>query len=135
MILCKSATSWTVLSTLLLANHYGCCSADELRGGGRTTDENNNSSGSSSSSSGGNLRFLAIGDWGGVDHFPYHTKEQMETADGMAKVASDHESEFVLALGDNFYYAGLKGDEYEAEMRFQETFEKVYSHDELMVPW
>lgn len=133
MILCKSATSWTVLSTLLLANHYGCCSADELRGGGRTTDENNNSSGSSSS--GGNLRFLAIGDWGGVDHFPYHTKEQMETADGMAKVASDHESEFVLALGDNFYYAGLKGDTEEAEMRFQETFEKVYSHDELMVPW
>ena len=133
MILCKSATSWTVLSTLLLANHYGCCSADELRGGRGRASEENNSSGSSSS--GGNLRFLAIGDWGGVDHFPYHTKEQMETADGMAKVASEHESEFVLALGDNFYYAGLKGDADEASMRFQETFEKVYSHDELMVPW
>lgn len=133
MILCKSATSWTVLSTLLLSNHYGCCSADELRGGGsRITEENNNSSGSSS---GGNLRFLAIGDWGGVDHFPYHTKEQMETADGMARVASEHESEFVLALGDNFYYAGLKGEDSEASMRFQETFEKVYSHDDLMVPW
>jgi tartrate-resistant acid phosphatase type 5 len=132
MILCKSATSWTVLSTLLLTNHYGCCSADELRGGGRTTDENNSSG---SSSSGGNLRFLAIGDWGGLDHFPYHTKEQMETADGMARVASEYESEFVLALGDNFYYAGLKGDTEEANMRFQETFEKVYSHDELMVPW
>jgi tartrate-resistant acid phosphatase type 5 len=132
MILCKSATSWSVLSTFLLANHYGGCSADELRGGGsRTTDENNNNS----SSSGGNLRFLAIGDWGGLDHFPYHTKEQMETADGMARVASEHESEFVLALGDNFYYAGLKGDTEEASMRFQETFEKVYSHDELMVPW
>jgi hypothetical protein len=134
MILCKSATSWTVLSTLLLASHYGCCSADELRGGsGRTADENNNNS--SGSSSGGNLRFLAIGDWGGVDQFPYHTKEQMETADGMSKVASEHESEFVLALGDNFYYAGLKGDTEEASMRFQETFEKVYHHDELMVPW
>jgi tartrate-resistant acid phosphatase type 5 len=132
MILCKSATSWTVLSTFLLTNHYGCCSADELRGGGRTTDENNSSG---SSSSGGNLRFLAIGDWGGLDHFPYHTKEQMETADGMARVASEHESEFVLALGDNFYYAGLKGDTEEASMRFQETFEKVYNHDELMVPW
>ena len=59
----------------------------------------------------------------------------METAVGMAKVASEQDSEFVLALGDNFYYAGLNGDDNEADMRFQQTFEKVYHQDELQVPW
>lgn len=98
------------------------------------------------------LRFLAVGDWGGQDTYPYYTQEQVEVADGMARVAaagkegsSDDgmdiermpEASFVLALGDNFYWNGLatNADEDISEMRFQETFEKVYHQPELQVPW
>ena len=112
-------------STLLLLG-LSCCSADELRRG--------RGGGCGDSSSDGRLRFLALGDWGGVDHFPYHTEEQIETADGMADIAAEQGSEFVLALGDNFYYSGLMDDDH-AQMRFEQTFEKVYHHDELQVPW
>jgi tartrate-resistant acid phosphatase type 5 len=78
------------------------------------------------------LRFLAIGDWGGQDEYPYYTEEQWEVAQGMAKVASD-DAAFVLALGDNFYFHGLQG--IDDEERYQATFEKVYHQEELQVPW
>jgi tartrate-resistant acid phosphatase type 5 len=107
---------------LLLLLGLSFCSADKWSG------DNN------SDNTGGRLRFLAIGDWGGTDFFPYHTQEQLDTADGMAKVAREQEAEFVLALGDNFYYAGLMDDAF-AKMRFEQTFERVYNHDELQVPW
>ena len=104
------------LSTLLLLV-FGCSANEETI-----------------SSSTGRLHFLALGDWGGIDISPYHTEEQLETADGMAKLAAEYDSEFVLALGDNFYYAGLMdGDD--AQMRFDQTFEKVYYHDESQMPW
>lgn len=90
------------------------------------------------------LRFLAIGDWGGKSKPPYCTDEQREVANGMALVAckSDDEqhtvpeAEFVLALGDNFYAAGLpmKDPEY-ATLRFTKTFEDVYSQEALNIPW
>ncbi|KAL7544090.1 hypothetical protein ACHAXR_013540 [Thalassiosira sp. AJA248-18] len=96
------------------------------------------------------LRFLALGDWGGQDLYPYYTEEQWETAQGMARVASaggisasggdEHISPaatFVLSLGDNFYWNGIQEDvdEVDVETRFQETFEKVYHHPELQLPW
>jgi len=84
------------------------------------------------------LRFLALGDWGGQDTYPYYTEEQRETADGMAEVAGASTdlpaASFVLALGDNFYFEGLPEGE-EGEERFLSTFENLYYHDELQVPW
>eukprot|EP00585_Thalassiosira_rotula_P006172 CAMPEP_0196142194 /NCGR_PEP_ID=MMETSP0910-20130528/11283_1 /TAXON_ID=49265 /ORGANISM="Thalassiosira rotula, Strain GSO102" /LENGTH=398 /DNA_ID=CAMNT_0041403477 /DNA_START=71 /DNA_END=1267 /DNA_ORIENTATION=- len=95
------------------------------------------------------LRFLALGDWGGQDTYPYYTEEQWETAGGMSRVAaatinSDEEDDekardrpaasFVVSLGDNFYWNGFE-DDVDHEMRFQETFEKVYHHQELQLPW
>lgn len=88
--------------------------------------------------SNGKLRFLALGDWGGQDQYPYYTEPQRETADGMAQVARETTelpaASFVLALGDNFYFEGLPGGD-EDEVRFMNTFENVYNHDELQVPW
>ena len=98
------------------------------------------------------LRFLALGDWGGQNTPPYYTKEQWETADGMARVAgsddddeysSRPEASFVLSLGDNFYWSGVcTVDDEECdregadpEMRYQETFDRVYDHPELQKPW
>lgn len=91
------------------------------------------------------IRFLAIGDWGGQASYPYYTEEQWETAQGMARVASaggtdmfdEHDrpaASFVLSLGDNFYWNGFQ-EGIDVEMRYEYTFEKVYNHDELQVPW
>eukprot|EP00581_Thalassiosira_minuscula_P000803 CAMPEP_0183739988 /NCGR_PEP_ID=MMETSP0737-20130205/58584_1 /TAXON_ID=385413 /ORGANISM="Thalassiosira miniscula, Strain CCMP1093" /LENGTH=386 /DNA_ID=CAMNT_0025974949 /DNA_START=51 /DNA_END=1211 /DNA_ORIENTATION=+ len=94
------------------------------------------------------LRFLALGDWGGQAEFPYYTEEQWMTAQGMARVAAasvefDEENgsqyhrpaaSFVVSLGDNFYWNGFEED-VDEEMRYHETFEKVYHHDELQLPW
>jgi hypothetical protein len=99
------------------------------------------------------FRFLAIGDWGGKSKPPYCTDEQREVANGMALVASSFSSsssgvgksddehtvpdaEFVLALGDNFYAAGLPmKDPEHATLRFTKTFEDVYSQQALNIPW
>jgi hypothetical protein len=93
---------------------------------------------SSANADNGKLRFLALGDWGGQDQYPYYTEEQRETADGMASVAAASTelpaASFVLALGDNFYFEGLPGGDGD-ELRFTSTFENVYHHDELQVPW
>ena len=94
----------------------------------------------------GKLRFLAIGDWGGQGESPYYTDAQLETANGMAKVAAassplllmnndDHvpAASFVVALGDNFYSQGVSTANYKE--RFEKTFEEVYHQKELQVPW
>ena len=107
------------------------------------------------------LRFLAIGDWGGQSTPPYYTEGQWDTAQGMARVAGavvaggsgsgdgdidlergdddDHRSRpaasFVLAMGDNFYWGGLRGDDEDARTRYEGTFDKVYGHPDLQVPW
>lgn len=90
--------------------------------------------------SAGKLRFLALGDWGGQDEYPYYTEQQKETADGMAAVAAATSelpaASFVLGLGDNFYFDGLKEEDKDRDdERFESTFENVYYHDELQVPW
>ena len=111
------------------------------------------------------LRFLAIGDWGGQSTPPYYTEGQWDTAQGMARVAGavvagggsgssddgdldlergdDDDDDrlgrptasFVLALGDNFYWGGLPGDDEDARTRYEGTFDKVYGHPDLQVPW
>ena len=86
-----------------------------------------------SSESSSRINFCVIGDWGGREWFPYFTYAQYETAKGMAKIADDINSQFVLALGDNFYYHGLTNDH---SYRFQRTFEDVYNQDSLTkIPW
>jgi hypothetical protein len=45
----------------------------------------------------------ALGDWGGEGNAPYTTPYEIANAVGMAKIASEVNSQFVLALGDNFY--------------------------------
>lgn len=50
---------------------------------------------------------MAVGDWGGVPYPPYITAVQKATAQEMSKVAEQMGADFVLALGDNFYYKGV----------------------------
>ena len=80
----------------------------------------------------GSLGFLAVGDWGGLPFWPYHSPGQKATAKGMGKVAEMIDAEFVVALGDNFYFSGIKDSHSE---RFQQTFQDVYTAESLQKPW
>ncbi|XP_069021984.1 tartrate-resistant acid phosphatase type 5a isoform X1 [Embiotoca jacksoni] len=78
------------------------------------------------------IRFLAIGDWGGLPYPPYITAVQKTTAQEMGKVAEQMGADFVLALGDNFYYKGVDSVD---SPRFKDTFESVYTAKSLNIPW
>ncbi|XP_028310028.1 tartrate-resistant acid phosphatase type 5a [Gouania willdenowi] len=78
------------------------------------------------------IRFLALGDWGGLPYPPYITAVQKTTAREMSRVAEQMGADFVLALGDNFYYKGVKSVD---SPRFQDTFESVYTAKSLQIPW
>ena len=53
------------------------------------------------------LRFLVIGDMGGLPFFPYTTRVEVGTAHEMAKIASQYNPQFIVEIGDNFYYSGV----------------------------
>ncbi|KAK7929559.1 hypothetical protein WMY93_005954 [Mugilogobius chulae] len=78
------------------------------------------------------IKFLAIGDWGGVPYPPYITAVQKTTAQEMSKVAEQVGADFVLALGDNFYYKGVDSVD---SPRFKSTFESVYTAKSMRIPW
>ena len=62
------------------------------------------------------LKFLIIGDMGGLPSWPYVTPVEVATAAEMAKIARQYSPDFILELGDNFYYDGVKNVE---DKRFQ----------------
>ena len=76
--------------------------------------------------------FLVMGDWGGQASYPYTTKEEVRTADGMQKVANAESIQFALALGDNFYDRGVTSV---TDERFKTTFENVFSGASLQAPF
>ncbi|KAH3695862.1 hypothetical protein DPMN_083320 [Dreissena polymorpha] len=78
------------------------------------------------------LRFLAVGDWGGMPVFPYATPIETAVAKQMAEVTEAYQSSFNLALGDNFYTNGVKDVN---DKRFKDTFEDVYHYPSLVNPW
>ncbi|XP_077981512.1 tartrate-resistant acid phosphatase type 5-like [Glandiceps talaboti] len=78
------------------------------------------------------LRFTALGDWGGQSDSPYTTPVEVAVAKAMGDVADFYQSQFTLALGDNFYYSGIKSVD---DPRFNETFENVFTAKSLYNPW
>ncbi|XP_065809844.1 tartrate-resistant acid phosphatase type 5a isoform X2 [Labrus bergylta] len=78
------------------------------------------------------IKFLAVGDWGGVPYCPYVTAVQKATSREMSKVAEQMGADFVLALGDNFYFRGVDNVD---SHRFKDTFESVYTSESLNIPW
>lgn len=84
------------------------------------------------------LRFLVVGDWGGTAgrganmRYPHTTSTQLKVADALAEQARLRRPQFVLGLGDNFYQEGVRTVDDE---RFDFTFENVYYHKELQLPW
>eukprot|EP01006_Ploeotia_vitrea_P056690 TRINITY_DN68120_c1_g2_i1.p1 TRINITY_DN68120_c1_g2~~TRINITY_DN68120_c1_g2_i1.p1 ORF type:complete len:350 (+),score=47.27 TRINITY_DN68120_c1_g2_i1:25-1074(+) len=82
---------------------------------------------------GDSVNFLAIGDWGGVGSSPYTTSAEVKNAGTMGKMAESINSRFTLALGDNFYSLGIRGDAH--NFRFKDTFEDVFTASSLQKTW
>lgn len=78
------------------------------------------------------IKFLVFGDWGGLPYPPYVTAVQKTTAREMSKVAEQVGADFILALGDNFYYKGVDSVD---SPRFKDTFESVYTAKSLNISW
>lgn len=54
------------------------------------------------------FNFLVLGDWGGLPTSPYRTYIEKYVAKAMNTIATEHSTQFQLALGDNFYFEGVK---------------------------
>lgn len=50
--------------------------------------------------------FISVGDWGGSN--VGYQQSQYAVAAQMATLSSEYNSQFVLALGDNFYWCGIQ---------------------------
>ena len=59
---------------------------------------------------------ILLGDWGGLPVYPYYSPYEYVTARQLMKKAELQKTDFLLALGDNFYFGGVT-DEYDT--RFQ----------------
>jgi len=78
------------------------------------------------------LNFIVMGDWGGLPDFPFRTPIEKAVAAEMGKIADKIDSKFTLALGDNFYFSGVKDI---SDKRFQTTFEQVFTAESMYRPW
>jgi len=78
------------------------------------------------------LNYLVIGDWGGLPQSPFTTEIEKAVARQMGKFATDNNIQFVLALGDNFYYDGVKDVD---DPRFGETYDHVFTDASLGIDW
>ncbi|XP_042896036.1 tartrate-resistant acid phosphatase type 5 isoform X1 [Parasteatoda tepidariorum] len=78
------------------------------------------------------LKFGVLADWGGLPIFPYKTFVELSVGREMDYFASIFGMDAILALGDNFYFDGVKDV---ADPRFKETFELAFNYKSLHIPW
>lgn len=83
------------------------------------------------------IRFAAMGDWGGQGKEPFTSKMQVAVAQALKFRSHRTRIHFFLSLGDNFLDHGIEGgvDGDKAKERFEKTFEKVYEGEEFDKPW
>ena len=78
------------------------------------------------------LNFTVLGDWGGMPRPFYTTPLQLSAARLLGQVSTKINSQFTLAIGDNFYFSGVNSI---YEDRWEQTFSRVYTDKSLQKPW
>jgi tartrate-resistant acid phosphatase type 5 len=73
------------------------------------------------------LHFLVLGDWGRGGDF-----HQRDVAEQMGKTAAQFKSQFIVAVGDNFYDAGVDSV---TDPQWRTAFEDIYTAPSLHRPW
>ena len=74
------------------------------------------------------LSFSVVGDWGGFSYRPYQSPWGYRVARSMNRVAKKYETDFLMLIGDNFYFDGVENLE---DIRFQRTFEDTFEKGKL----
>lgn len=75
----------------------------------------------------GTSRFFVVGDWGGLPTSPFDTPSEVAVASAMGQMGLKLNTTFQLALGDNFYYDGVKAVN---DSRFQVNDRDLLPHIE-----
>lgn len=81
---------------------------------------------------GNQLNFTIIGDWGGFPKPFFNTPIQLSAAELMGRISNKYDGQFTLALGDNFYFWGVKSVN---DPHFTKTFNDVYTAQTLQRFW
>lgn len=76
--------------------------------------------------------FVAIGDWGGAALSTQNSDNVYAVANQMAITASANEAQFVLNVGDNFYWCGIQNT---TDYLIETDFVNAYSNASLQIPW
>lgn len=78
------------------------------------------------------FNFTILGDYGGFPSPWYHTPYQTSAAKLLNQVSNLENSQFTLAIGDNFYYHGVK-DIYDPA--WYHVWDSMYTSSSLQKPW
>ena len=79
------------------------------------------------------LNFTILGDFGGFPRPFYNTPIQKNCAKQLNKISDEIDSQFNLAIGDNFYIWGVNSTD---SKRWKKTIEDVYTSNALTSkPW
>lgn len=76
--------------------------------------------------------FATLGDWGGVALGGFHPDTVKRVAQQLGKSAADREVQFVVNVGDNFYYCGITST---SDSQISEDYTSIYTAPALQVPW
>jgi acid phosphatase len=76
--------------------------------------------------------FVTLGDWGGANLGSYHKTGELAVAKQMAKTMTANKSKFIINVGDNFYYDGIRSA---SDPLWAEDYEDVFTDPSSFVPW
>ena len=78
------------------------------------------------------VSFVTLGDWGGATLGDYHMTDEKAVAKTLAESAEALSAQFLVNVGDNHYYYGVKSA---TDPAWKTNFEDVYTAKSLAIPW